>query len=317
MKLKIQISVILIPLFFFCHCEKTEDIGSVVGIITENNLPISNAEITISEINKIEYSNEKGEFCFLEVPVGNYEINIQKDDYIPYSKESEIFYKDYVDSLNIKLEMTGNKVPILSIQEPEINDNNEIILNASIDNLLESGEIFSHGFVWSEQADILSNPNYTNLGTITANGQTHNFTYTYENFDENITYFIKAYASNRIGKSFSETKTFKINEQQQEIIFFITPTTDNVWISNNPYTIVWQNVYSFLETYPIDIYLYSASNLSEPIMQLANQINNSGDFFWEINVEEAGYYFLQLEIYPYANGYDYQIIKSNNFQIQI
>ncbi len=313
MKLKIQISVILIPLFFFCHCKKTEDIGSVVGIITENNLPISNAEITITEINKTEYSNEKGEFMFLEVPVGSYEIIILKDGYIPFSKESEIFYVNYVDTITIKLEKVGGKVPIISIQEPQINDNNEIILNASVDNLLECGNIFSHGFVWSKQADILSNPNYTHLGTITPYNPTHNFTYTYVGFDENITYFIKAYASNSIDKVYSETKTFKITGQQ-DIISFTSPTSDNIWINDNSYIIEWENNISGLETYKINVKLYSTSP-EQVVEEIAHQIDNHEQLQWTINVNNSGVYFLMIEIDTFEQGF--KQIRSNYLQINL
>ncbi len=304
----------LIIIILFFQCQEKVQVEKIIGIVVNNEgLPISEVELIIADITKTAYSNTKGEFYFEEIPMGDYKISISRNSYINLLINYQVVLDNDVDTLKIVLDKISNKTPIISIETPIINENNEIIVNATIENLNESGEIFSHGFVWSKEPDILSNPNYTNLGIVSPNNITHNFVYTYNAFEQNTNYYIKAYATNSIDKAFSITETFII-EEQQDLISFVLPNNNDIWLNNSYNSIKWLNNYVNLDTYKIDVILYSAG--SEQIIEtIANQIDNTEEYQWLVSVNNSGYYFLVIELNTFEYGF--VKIRSQNFRINI
>lgn len=91
--------------------------GSIKGkVVTKNNKPISNANITIKNTNKGISTNTEGNFVFENIAIGNYTLSI-----------TFIGYK----SKNIKVKVEANKlimVPEIILQRTEENLN-EIVIN--------------------------------------------------------------------------------------------------------------------------------------------------------------------------------------------
>ncbi len=186
-------------------CEKPEPVGHISGTVTdENGIAIEGAKITIAALSKETQTNSTGSFEFREVAVSNsYTIKAQKVGYKENSAKTNV-----ADNQTAKVTIEL----ITIIEKPEVSTGNATNITAITANTkgiisnVGSSPITAHGHCWSTSPDPISS-----LSTKTDKGNTSSvgeYTSSLTNLQSDTKYYVRAYATNLHGTSYSNEISF-------------------------------------------------------------------------------------------------------------
>ena len=221
---KIILLLSTIILFFFGSCKKdVEPEISKVEIIEENiekgwdyikinveyDYPVELETVTLYLSEKEDMSGAESYDCKVEGKKFSVEVKWLKDGCIYYyCYEYDNGYEKTIGEKNNI--MTTSKPIVVTKNILNIN-NTSVTLNGSVTNNDEDNKITEIGFCWNMKQSPTVDGDHNSNGGMNGTG-TFEFSYNLTSLQENVTYYVRAYANTSYGIIYGEEKNFKTVE---------------------------------------------------------------------------------------------------------
>lgn len=303
---KIIYIIITSILFFGCTEDKIdfEEYGIINGKIIESNSfdPIENAKVSISPSNNSTFTDENGEYEFLEISSGEYSIKAEKDGFITGYEPTTLKVNETI-SINIELDKSNalNKPPsapnLLLPQDGSVDEAIEVTLSWSASEDVDNDEItykiilrndeneeieyfdgildtnyhltnLNYGVKYFWQIEATDNINTAILSTV--------FSFETNQFPNNRFLFTRVVNGNNV--------IFSSNELGDEIM--ITSENENSW---RPRKNTTANRIAFLRTYNSETHIFTMKYDGSDVKKVTSTVQPAAfkqseiDFSWSTN----------------------------------
>ncbi len=303
---KIIYIIIISVLFFGCTEDKIdfEEYGIIKGKIieSENFNPIENAKVSISPSNNSTFTNENGEYKFLDISAGEYSIKAEKDGFITGHEPTTLKVNETI-SINIELDKSDalNKPPsvpnLLLPQDGSINESIDVTLSWNEAEDVDNDEITYKIILRNDKNDDIeyyegvleTNYHLTNLdygvkyfwqieATDNINTAILSSVFSFETnqFPNNRFLFTRVINGNSV--------IFSSNELGEEIM--ITSESENSW---RPRKNTTANRIAFLRTYNSETHLFTMKYDGSDVKKVTSTVQPAAfkqseiDFSWSTN----------------------------------
>jgi len=308
MKKIIYISIIIIVNLLFLGCSEDkvdfEEYGTIKGkvVASENFEPIANAKVSISPSNNSTFTDDSGEYEFLDISEGDYSLKAEKESFIIGYEPANVTIGQTINII-IELEKSDalNKPPsvpvllypednssnesinvILSWEESDDIDNDEIRYKIILKNdLNDSIQIFEditetnynlidleYGVKYFWQIEVSDNINSPVLSSV--------FTFETNQFPNNRYLFVRVINGNNV--------IFSTNELGDEIA--LTSESENSW---RPRKNTTANRIAFLRTYNSETHIFTMNYNGTDVKKVTSTVQPTAfkqseiDFSWSSN----------------------------------
>ena len=203
-----NISFIAILVIAFLSCDKpttTEPVdlkGNISGKVTSlNGTVIEGASVTAEGLDEV-FTNSEGVFTYTEVAAESYTLKATKAGYLDGSEEIRVVGDKTVD---VVIEIKEGAKPNVTTQT--VTDIYMTIAEVS-GKVASIGDddVLAYGHCWSTNSAPTIADNSSNFGSTNQNSP---FTTSLENLKAGTQYYVRAYASNIFGITYSRSETFE------------------------------------------------------------------------------------------------------------
>ena len=184
--------------------EPTDLRGNISGKVkTQSGAIIIGASITADGLDEV-ISNSEGVFTYTDIAAESYTLNATKEGYLDNSIKVRVVGNKTVDIIIELIEGINPTVSISTIQSENIGMTNAEV-NGNITSI-GSDDVLSYGHCWSTNSEPTITDDITNFGTTNINSA---FTTNLTDLQSGTQYYIRSYASNRFGITYSNQLTFE------------------------------------------------------------------------------------------------------------
>ncbi len=197
---KLGLAIVLV--FLTLSCEKPDPKGNIEGTVTDlNDTPIKGAQVT-NTLLKETTTDANGKFTYLDVTPLSYSFEAKKVGY--ESNGGTVLVQNGQTALiTIRLTKQEEKPQVSTQEVSNIN-----LTSAKVTGLISGigrSEITAHGHCWSKNVAPTVDDSKTNYGTKLATGE---YISNLTDLSPNTTYFLRAYATNASGTTYSNEISF-------------------------------------------------------------------------------------------------------------